>query len=111
VQFGAKRVLEAMTTAGPEIALLSALKDAQAKKRRDPTIGQFVFRMSQAFVWPFLLTIAFALRITKVTIDVGNWTREETKGLIGGEQGVSFYIETAIVLAFAFGIIAFAYRS
>jgi hypothetical protein len=36
-------------------------------------LSRFV-RLYQSFMWPFILAAAFAIRLTKVTIEVGDWT-------------------------------------
>jgi hypothetical protein len=45
-------------------------------------IGSATMSYGQFVIWPFLLTLALALRITKVTIEIFGWARKSDPFLI-----------------------------
>jgi hypothetical protein len=49
------------------------MKAADDKSQRQKEFRDIVYGVGQVVVWPFVLAIGLALRITKVTIEVRKW--------------------------------------
>ena len=61
---------------------------AAPKSPRLPDGGDAVLSLGQTVLWPFVLALALALRLTKVTIEIFGWSKKET--LVQSQVGTAF---------------------
>jgi hypothetical protein len=82
LSYAMERVQQATEYAIETIKRNESMPAWQPPPRRERDTFKVLLGLGQVVLWPFILALALALRITKVTIEVQRWAKDEVKATI-----------------------------